>query len=144
MNLFYNNENYITIGTYKQAGLRQVENAFSSMSNRPIGMELSHFYLYEPLCDVVVQIRRCNDMHSGISRKIISHKENWEISFLHHDVFLGSKFDRIMFRSSHIFVFWFLIFQSLWLCCVIFFPFFFFYRDHIALQNLNKDFIICL
>ena len=44
-----------------------------------------------------------------------------------------------MFLSSHIFVFWFLVFWSL--SCVIFIPVFF-RLAHLALQNVNKDYVI--
>ena len=44
-----------------------------------------------------------------------------------------------MFCSSHIFVFWFFVFWSLY-SCMIFFPFF----SVLPLQNTNKDYIIFL
>ena len=47
----------------------------------------------------------------------------------------------LMFRSSHIFVFWFSVFWSLQLHD---FFFIFFHLVHLALQNVNKDYIIFL
>jgi hypothetical protein len=44
-----------------------------------------------------------------------------------------------IFCSSHIFVFWFLVFWSLWLRD---FLSVFFGLAHLALQNVNKDYVI--
>ena len=44
-----------------------------------------------------------------------------------------------LFRSSHIFFFWFLVF---WVTLVAWFSFRFLCLAHLALQNVNKDYVI--
>ena len=69
-------------------------------------------------------------------------QENWstfKVAFIQQNSIFVSCLERVfLFHSSHIFVFWFLVFWSLKLCN---FLSVFFCLAHLALQNVNKDYI---
>ena len=87
---------------------------------------------------------RPQKIHSGCKKSFISQR-SYSVLGSREDQHLSRNYSKtliwFMFRSSHIFVFWFLVFWSIKLSDFISV---FFRLAHLALQNVNKDYVIFL